>query len=42
VLEFSGLTEMAWSVWIIGVQSVVLATSVLFADRSQQRVAAQH
>jgi hypothetical protein len=42
VLGFSGLTMMAWSAWIIGVVSVVLAASVLFADRGQQRVAAQH
>ncbi len=41
-LAFSGLTMMAWSAWIIGVLSVVLTASVLFAERGQQGVAAQH
>ena len=42
VLGFSGVTMMAWSAWIIGVLSVLLTASVLFADRAQQRMAAQH
>jgi uncharacterized membrane protein len=42
VLGFVGTTMIAWSAWIIGVLAVVFAASVLFADRSQQRVAAQH
>jgi uncharacterized membrane protein HdeD (DUF308 family) len=42
VLGFSGLTPMAWSAWIIGVLSVVLAASVLFAERNHQTMAAQH
>jgi hypothetical protein len=42
VLGFAGLTVMAWSAWIVGVLAVVLTASVLFADRSQSRVAAQH
>jgi hypothetical protein len=39
VLGFSSLTMMAWSAWIIGVVSVVLVASVLFADRGQQTLA---
>ena len=42
VLGFSALTTMAWSAWIIGVLSVVLAASVLFAERNHQTMAAQH
>src|ERR1700681_3156187 len=42
VLGFSDLTMMAWSAWIIGVLSVVLTATVLFADRGQPRMAAQH
>ena len=42
VLGFAGLTMMAWSAWIVGVLTVVLSASVLFVDRSQQRMAAQH
>jgi hypothetical protein len=42
LLGFAGLTMMAWSAWIIGVLAVILTASVLFADRSPQRVAAQH
>jgi len=33
---------MAWSAWIIGVLSVVLTATVLFADRGHPRMAAQH
>jgi uncharacterized membrane protein len=40
VLGFSAMTMMAWSAWIIGVLSVALTASVLFAG--QQRMAAQH
>jgi hypothetical protein len=42
VLGFSGLTMMAWSAWIVGVLTVVLTASVLFAERGQPRVMAQH
>jgi uncharacterized membrane protein len=42
VLGFSALTAMAYSAWVIGVLSVVLTASVLFADRGQPTVAAQH
>jgi hypothetical protein len=40
VLGFSAMTMMAWSAWIIGVLSVALTASVLFAG--QQTMAAQH
>jgi uncharacterized membrane protein HdeD (DUF308 family) len=37
VLAFSGMTQMAWTAWIIGVLSVLLAASVLFAGSAGQR-----
>jgi uncharacterized membrane protein HdeD (DUF308 family) len=42
VLGFSGLTMLAWSAWVIGVLSVVVTASVLFAERSQPTITAQH
>ena len=43
VLGFSGLGALAWSAWVIGVLSVLLAASVLFASSAgQQTLVGQH
>ena len=36
VLGFTGLSAMAWSAWIVGVLSVLLAGSVLFSGDAQR------
>ena len=40
VLGFSGFTMLAYSAWIIGVLTVVLAASVLFASGDRRTLAA--
>jgi SPW repeat len=43
VLGFSAMTQMAWSAWVVGALSVLLAAWVLFAGSAkQQTLAAQH
>jgi ABC-type molybdate transport system permease subunit len=43
VLGFAAVTTMAFSAWIIGIISVLLAASVLFMDtRDRPAMAAQH
>jgi uncharacterized membrane protein len=37
VLGFSGFTAMAWTAWILGAISVILAAWVLFAEGTQTR-----
>ena len=37
VLGFTSLSAMAWSAWIVGILSVVLAASVLFAGGAERR-----
>jgi uncharacterized membrane protein len=42
-LGFTALTAMAWSAWIIGVLSVILAATVLFGQGTEQRrMVSQH
>ena len=42
VLGFASLSTMAWSAWIAGVLAVVLAGSVLFAERDRSALVGQH
>jgi SPW repeat-containing protein len=40
-LGFTGLTAMAWSVWIAGTLAVVLAGSVVLNERNRPRLVGQ-
>jgi uncharacterized membrane protein len=42
VLGFASLGTLAWSAWIAGVLAVVLAGSVLFAERDSSALVGQH
>jgi hypothetical protein len=42
VLGFASLSTMAWSAWIAGVLAVLLAGSVLFAERDRMALVGQH
>jgi putative Ca2+/H+ antiporter (TMEM165/GDT1 family) len=42
VLGFTGMTSMAWSAWIGGVLAVLLAGSVLLAERKPPLLARRH
>ena len=40
-LGFTGLTAMAWSVWIAGILAVVLAGSVVLSERDRPQLVGQ-